>query len=326
MLNQHSFEQRYEPDWQRLQDILLSMQSAKPGSRPSKAQYAEFPDLYLRVSNHLALARTRGYSQQLVHRLNQLVYESYNALYRVKGRGSGRVMAFVTRQFPQLVRRHALLFWISTALFYIPALFTGLACYLDDSFIYRLGNVEQVHMFEFMYEPEANFRSQDRESASDFEMFGHYIQNNISISFREFAGGILLGIGTLFFLIYNGLIIGGIAGHLSSAGYIDTFWGFVAGHAAFELTAICISGMSGLLLATALINPGNLSRATALKQRALIAVPLLLGAALKQLPTAIKYWVAAGFWLAPGCSLLLGRKPASPRYGSDLIGVADEPR
>ena len=41
-------------------------------------------------------------------------------------------------------------------------------------------------------------------------MFGFYILNNVSIGFRSFAGGIIFGLGTIFFLVFNGLILGGV--------------------------------------------------------------------------------------------------------------------
>ena len=68
-------------------------------------------------------------------------------------------------------------------------------------------------------------------------MFGYYIKNNIGISFRTFAGGMLFGLGSVFFLVYNGLAIGATAGHLTQAGFASTFYPFVAGHGSFELTA-----------------------------------------------------------------------------------------
>ena len=33
------------------------------------------------------------------------------------------------------------------------------------------------------------------------------------------------GLGSLFFLLFNGLVIGAVAGHLTQIGYIGTFWG-----------------------------------------------------------------------------------------------------
>jgi len=294
MLNQRRFEQRHNAQWQALRGTLIAMRSPTPTSKASDKQIEEFPDLYLSVCNHLSIARTRGYSPELVETLNQLVLDSYNQMYKFRGSRFATALRFLTTGFPRLVRKHAKLFWISAALFYLPAFVVGFLCYLDNEFILRIVDPGMVADMEYMYEPGsvADFRSEDRSSASDFEMFGYYINNNIGISFRVFAGGILFGIGTIFFMVYNGIVIGAVAGHLTGIGFIETFWGFVSGHGPFELTAICLSGMSGLLIAKALIKPGNLSRADSLKKQSLIAVQLVLGAAFMMLMAAFveAYW------------------------------------
>ncbi len=319
MLNQHSFEQQHSADWQALRDTLAALQKRKQESRPTAEQYDNFPTLYTQTCHHLALAKTRGYSPQLVDSLNQLVLEAYNQLYKYRGSRLRYCLAFITSEFPQLVRQHYFLFWISTALLYLPAFAVGFASYIDGDFIYRIHDPASVDSYEHMYDPNTSgFRPQELGDASDFRMFGFYIQNNIGIDFRIFAGGILFGIGTVFFLLYNGLFLGSVAGHLTAKGYIESFWGFVAGHSAFELTAACISGMAGLLIGTALIKPGTLSRAAALRKNAIVAVKLVVGAGLMTLAAAfieaywssmslqpaIKYSVGIAFWLLTAAYLL----------------------
>ena len=70
----------------------------------------------------------------------------------------------------------------------------------------------------------------------------------------------LFGVGTIFYLLFNGVFLGAVAGHLTGLGYIETFWGFVSGHSSFELTAIMLSGAAGLRIGMALIAPGNRTR------------------------------------------------------------------
>jgi len=120
----------------------------------------------------------------------------------------------------------------------------------------------------------------------------------------------LFGIGTLFFMLFNGVYIGTVAGHLTHLGFNDTFWGFVAGHSAFELTAIVISGAAGLKLAMALIAPGRKTRILALIDNGKIGIKIMYGAATlfimaafieafwssMTLDVGIKYAVAAGLW------------------------------
>ena len=91
-------------------------------------------------------------------------------------------------------------------------------------------------------------------------MFGFYIRNNIGVAFQCFAGGLFAGLGTLFFLAYNGAFSGAIAGYLTERGLSSTFYSFVATHSAFELTAIVLSGAAGLRIGHALLAPGRRPR------------------------------------------------------------------
>jgi len=102
----------------------------------------------------------------------------------------------------------------------------------------------------------------------------------VRIGFQTFAGGMLFGVGSVWFLAANGVIIGAVAGYLTEVGYRDTFWSFVAGHSAPELLAIVLSGAAGLKMGLALISPGGLTRKSALMAAAKPAVRLMYGAAL----------------------------------------------
>ena len=108
-------------------------------------------------------------------------------------------------------------------------------------------------------------------------MFGHYIWNNVSIGFRTFASGLLAGVGAIVVLIVNGVMIGGVAGHLQAVGHGDPFWRFVAGHSAPELTAIVIAGGAGLRLGLNLIAPGQRRRIDALVEGGRRGALLCLG-------------------------------------------------
>jgi len=111
-------------------------------------------------------------------------------------------------------------------------------------------------------------------------MFGFYIWNNVRIGFQTFAGGLLFGVGSAWFLGANAVVIGAVAGYLTQVGYSETFWSFVAGHSSLELVAIVLAGAAGLRLGLAVIAPGGLSRRSALVAAAKPAVRMMYGAAL----------------------------------------------
>jgi uncharacterized membrane protein SpoIIM required for sporulation len=177
-----------------------------------------------------------------------------------------------------------------------------------------------------MYSPSTKAIGRERESDTDLAMFGFYIRNNIGIGFQTFAGGIAFGIGSLFFLVYNGVSIGTVAGYLAQFGYGETFFSFVIGHGAFELTAIVIAGAAGLKLGSALLAPGRKQRLRALADAARIAVQLMYGAALMLLvaafieaywsssadiPAAVKFTVGTVLWVGVVLYLVAGGRRAA---------------
>jgi uncharacterized membrane protein SpoIIM required for sporulation len=205
-----------------------------------------------------------------------------------------------------------------------------LLVYLFPDLIYSIVSPQQVAEMHSMYDPDASRlgRAADRASSEDWMMFGYYVMHNTGIAFQTFAAGLLFGLGSVFFLIFNGLIIGAVSGHLTEIGYGQTFWSFVIGHGAFELSAIALAGASGLQLGWALIAPGQLTRSESLRLAARKSVQMLCGVMLFLLIAAfieaywsssstlapwIKYLTGAGLWLLMGAYLALaGRTHHAP--------------
>jgi uncharacterized membrane protein SpoIIM required for sporulation len=282
-----------------------------PGSGAITAE--SLPREFRGLCRDLSLARDRRYSEPLLDALRDRVLAVHQRIYGARRAAGGQWLRFVLHDFPVLVRSEARLVWASAALFFLPlflALYT-LQFYPDG--VYFLLTPETVGSAEEMYAPTAERLGRPREASDDVMMLGFYIGNNVRIDFQCFAGGIVFGLGSVFFLIYNGLVIGAVAGHLTQIGYIETFWGFVAGHSAPELIGAVLSGAAGLKIGLALIAPGRLRRADALKQAARQAVHLLYGAAgltfcaafveafwspMRTVPVEIKYGFGIAFWLA----------------------------
>ena len=326
-MRQGNFEAQNGPLWAELKALLGDLEQHRRKHSLDEATRGRLPLLYRQVCNHYALARSRRYSPALEAELHDLLLRGHRCLYRRGGGGFWRPISFITQGFPRALRRNARYFWIACALFLLPALLVGGYCYAKPELIYSILDEQQVTEVESMYDPlnRKPGRPSGRSSETDFVMFGYYIANNIGIGFRTFAGGVLLGVGTVLLLLFNGVVLGGIAGHLTRLGYQETFWTFVSGHGALELTAIVICGAAGLILAHAILAPGQMTRLQALKRGAAEAVKLVLGAALMLLAAAfieafwsssgvtagIKYSVAGLLWLL--VILYLGFAGASPR-------------
>ena len=288
-MKQQPFEHRHQSFWAHFSEQLeLLERSRKSGA------FQEFPAHYRILCQHLALAEQRAYSPYLIEHLQQLAQRGHQQLYRQRSPLHGRILSFILADLPREVRAQWRSLAIASALFYLSfALMAGL-CYFWPELTYSLIDPDQVHALERMYDPEARRLGHfaERGSADDWQMFGYYIMNNIGIAFQTFASGLLWGLGSLFFLLFNGLMIGATAGHLSQIGYNATFWPFVIGHGAFELTAITFSGAAGLQLGWALLAPQRFNRLTALRLAAQRAIKLVLGALLFLIIAAFieAYW------------------------------------
>lgn len=318
-MKQRVFEQIHTPLWNEFDTLV---QNIGENNEQSIQQHYKLPHLYRQICHQYALAKERFYSPHLVSALHRRVLLGHQLLYRHETSWLFRILRFVLIGFPRQLRRHSNYFILAAGLFFIPLIVMGLATYTDSEVIYSIIPNDMIAEMEFAYDPgnENIGRNSQRQSDTKFMMFGYYIYNNISIGFRCFAMGILLGIGTVFMLLYNGLVIGGIAGYLTQLGYSETFWPFVSGHSAFELTAIVICGAAGLRMAQPIIAPGRYSRSDALKLAGKESIELVMGAALMLVIAAfieafwspssytsdtIKYIAGGFFWLVVGLYVCL---------------------
>ena len=329
-MNQQEFEQRYSRQWASF-EAWLARQENK-GSRGTAvdqpvANATDIPRLYRQLCHHLSLARERRYGSMLVDRLHSLVLRGHQELYSSRSNWVTRLGRFLVFEFPHTVRGEAKLFWLVSVLFYGSGLLMYLAVSSAPDMVYTMMDPQTASSLETMYAPDTEKIGRERGSESDFAMFGFYIRNNIGIAFQTFAGGLLFTLGTLFYLAYNGLFFGAVAGHLTQLGYTETFYSFVIGHGSFELTAIVIAGMAGLKLGLALLKPGRLTRANALRAAGRVSARLIGGAAVmlvfaafieafwsstQFVPAAAKFVVGAGLWLSVAVYLVSsGRRYAA---------------
>ena len=306
------FEERYQGEWNELEsalDRLLNRKKATKNAPPVQGERVAM--LYRRACEHLALARARSYPAYLLDQLERLTADAHQVIYQRREFGLAAIRRFLSVDFPRTVRADAGYVWLSAALLYIPTLIIGWLVYRRPDLILSVVDARTAAMFDQMYSQSAT--AVGRAAQGDWVMFGFYIRHNIGIAFQCFAGGLFAGIGSLFYLVYNGALFGAVAGYLTERGHGPTFWSFVVTHSAFELTAIVLSGAAGLKIGHALVMPGRLTRMQSLVEATRNCAPVVAGAAImlliaaaleafwssaSWLPYAVKYSVAAGCWIA----------------------------
>jgi uncharacterized membrane protein SpoIIM required for sporulation len=294
------FEQLYEHDWEELQQLLAQMHGRRYGQERLTVHGERVAALYRRTCEHLALVRARFYPAYLVERLEQITSDAHQAIYQHSEVGIGRLVRLFSRDFPRAVRAHAGFVWTAAALFAVTTLALGLLVYLRPELILSVTDAGTVAQYDQMYSKAAEEIGRPGGAGSDWGMFGFYIRHNVGIAFQCFAAGLFAGVGTLFYLAYNGALIGAVAGYLTERGLAATFFSFVVTHSAFELTAIVLSAAAGLRLGYSLLIPGRQTRLQSLVSAARESIVIIYGvSALLLIAAAIEaFWSSAG-WIPP---------------------------
>ncbi|WP_235533642.1 MULTISPECIES: stage II sporulation protein M [unclassified Roseateles] len=288
------FEAAYGPLWKDFAEQLAEAQQGKP------VDGALLALRYRRVCENLALAQSRAYPIHLVARLEALAQDAHQLIYRRQDYGLRSLGRMLRGDLPRAVRAQGRFVLLALALFVLPLVLAFALALTGPDFALRLLNAAQLLRYEQMYADGNQAMGRLREAGGDWQMFGYYIFNNIGIGFRCFGAGILAGVGSAFVLVYNGLMIGAVAGHLTRVDLGHNFWPFVATHSSFELTGIVLSGAAGLRLGLGWLAPGRMTRLEALRAAALAAVPLVYAAFFLLLVAAFfeAFWSGAA-WIAP---------------------------
>ena len=238
---------------------------------------------YRELSSDLARLRTavRGGESDEVFYLNRLVSGAHNLLYRRRAIPLRDAVNFLFVDVPREIRASAFPILLAATLMFGPAAiaFTAVvrnpgvaATFLPPGMLDRAEEGVRRARNGDGYIPDPQlFRP---------VMASSIITNNVQVAFAAFAFGMTGGLLTAWILLANGISLGSVFGLYTSKGIGGLLLAFVAPHGVLELAAICVSGGAGLLLAGALLIPGNRTRRTALVESGHRAIRLVAGAAL----------------------------------------------
>ncbi len=266
------FIARKRPAWERLTALLSRTRSGL--GQLSAEELQTLGQLYRQATSDLAVARRDFPTHPVSDYLNGLVARAHAQIYRDKGTRWHQVATFFTRTFPQNFRATWGYTLAAFLMFLLPALVSFTVAYRDAeaATLIQPGLRTIVEDIREGREWWQRINEDGRTSSSAFIM-----SNNIQVTFLAFAGGVTLGLFTLYILTINGLLLGSVAGVAQRFDFADNLWGFVAAHGMVELSVIFIAGGAGLQLGWSLVRPGLLSRRAALVVAARRAVALLGG-------------------------------------------------
>ncbi|MCE5190789.1 MAG: stage II sporulation protein M [Actinomycetia bacterium] len=232
---------------------------------------------YRHAAADLAYAQTHYAGTETVAYLNRLVAFAHGELYGTPPRRLAGVWRFLSAEYPELVRKNWKPLAISAGIL-TAAVMLGFALAFVNPPVARLLLPAQYR------DTVGDSVARGNEGANE-QMVGlapvvsaYITSNNIQVSLMAFAGGITFGALTAYALTMNGLMLGVLAGMFTKGGGSLGFWALIVPHGALELPAIMLASAAGLVLARALLFPGDLTRADALRANSGDAVRLVIGA------------------------------------------------
>jgi uncharacterized membrane protein SpoIIM required for sporulation len=224
----------------------------------------------------LAYARAQRATPGLVDYLNGLVGNAHGVLYAEdqEEHGWSRLVAFITRGFPNVMRRR-MPFVAAAFLLTLAGYFLGYFLCVSNP-----GNVSLFIPDQFKSSMDAwkqGFADHGDISIGQGVQFSSMLMtHNTEVGIAAFATGITL-VAPLYLMASNGWIMGALVAVVGPTGKLGSFWPGILPHGVCELSAIFICGGAGLLVGWAIINPGEYSRRDALVRNGKDAAKLMLG-------------------------------------------------
>jgi uncharacterized membrane protein SpoIIM required for sporulation len=271
-----SFIRQNIEKWKSLEKTVDQASTRNPG---------ELADAYTEITADLSFSRAHYPASRITVYLNSLASALHNRLYKNRKEKYSRLITFWTHEIPDVMYRSQRELLYSFSVFVLSALTGSLSVMNDDTFVrlilgdgyvdMTLNNIENGN-------PMAVYGA-----SAEFPMFLRIVFNNIGVSFRTFATGMLTGFGTGSVLFYNGVMVGAFQTfffrHHAGWESVLSLWL----HGTFEISAIIIAGAAGFALGNGWLFPGTYSRRYAFLQGAKRGLKIVAG--------LIPVFIVAGF-------------------------------
>lgn len=271
----NNFILKREETWRRLQSILARVERVGL-KRLAESELDDLVKFYRQASSDLNYLQTHFRESRYTAYLNNLLGRCHTYIQVDGSPFLPRLKRFLAVDFPALLRQEKMLFLICTALFMAALCFAYFTITLEAPWSDSIVDPETRASWE---ENAAGMSDEGAviPAALGPLFAGHIVTNNIQVAFMAFAGGIVCGLGTVYVLVMNGILLGALAAIFALHGRSLLFWAFILPHGITELTAIFISAAAGLALGRALLLPGDYSRMDSLRLGSRIAARMLCG-------------------------------------------------
>lgn len=269
MISTYWLEKRKD-HWLRLEELLDQGQKHGLGSL-TRSELEELGLLYRQAAADLSALREDTTAKHYARSLNLLLARAHNTIYAGQKSSPFSVLYFYRYTYPQIFRQHLPLITAAFLLFVAGAIVGVVLSLAKPAFMHQFLGPAMMQSID-RHEMWTKSVVAIKPAASSGIM-----TNNMGVAFAAFAMGITAGLGTLYMMVFNGVMLGVVGTACWLHGMGLSLWSFVAPHGVLELPAIFIAGGAGFKIAQGLLFPGLLSRRDSLAQAGAEAVRLVVG-------------------------------------------------
>jgi uncharacterized membrane protein SpoIIM required for sporulation len=242
-------------------------------------------DKWLEFESILSYAKTFYKNSNTERYLNQLASQAHQKIYKTKKEPKNRLISFFKTEFPLMFYKHhreLLIAFLTFAFFVLAGAFSAanegdfVRSFLGDGYVnMTLENIENG-------DPMAVYKQQ-----GEFNMFLGITLNNIRVALFAFGYGIMFGVGTLYIMMQNGIMLGSFQYFFYEKGLLWESARTIWIHGTIEISVIIIAGCAGLVMGNGMIFTETLPRLESFKRGVINGLKILM--------STIPFFIIAGF-------------------------------
>ena len=235
----------------------------------------ELAERFIAITDDLAYAKTFYPQSKTTQYLNKLAGGFHQSIYKNKKEQSSRIVRYWATELPLLFSKHRWQLLYSFIFFMVFFAIGLLSARYDHDFVNLILGSDYVNMTNDNIakgDPFGVYKSRD-----SFTMFWQIVQNNLYITVVNYLMGLFVGIGTLYILFQNGLMLGAFEylfiSHNLGLQSLLVVWI----HGTLEISSIIIAGGAGLVLGNSIIFPKTFKRSVSARLGAMDGMKITLG-------------------------------------------------
>ncbi|MCM8570718.1 stage II sporulation protein M [Gramella jeungdoensis] len=275
-MREAAFVKQNKDKWVKYESLLQNNRSLSP---------EQLSDIYVELSDDLSYSRTFYPKSNTTRYLNGLTSVAHQKIYRSKKESGNRLIIFFIKEFPSEFHKYQKQLLLSFLIFAVFSLIGAYSSSADAAFVRSIMGDAYVNM------TLENIANNDPmavyKKASETDMFLGITINNIRVSLMAFAFGILAGIGTIFMLMQNAVMLGSFQYFFYDKGLLWESARTIWIHGTIEISVIIVAGCAGLVVGKSMLFPGTYSR--------LKSFTMGVKDGLKIVVSTIPFFIIAGF-------------------------------